>query len=81
MKVDLDWLSITILVFVAVLASLVLSGCALRMRDIVLRDAAGHRVVCGGDTMVTPRQTEVAAELQRGCVRDFQRQGYERVAE
>jgi hypothetical protein len=62
-------------------ASLLVTGCALRMRDITLQNAAGQRVVCGGDTMVTPRQIEVAAELQRGCVRDFQRQGYERVSD
>jgi hypothetical protein len=62
-------------------ASLLLTGCALRMRDITLQNATGKRVVCGGDTMITPRQTEVAAELQRGCVRDFQRQGYERVSD
>jgi hypothetical protein len=62
-------------------ASILVTGCSLRMRDITLQNAAGQRVVCGGDTMVTPRQIEVAAELQRGCVSDFQRQGYERVAD
>jgi hypothetical protein len=58
---------------------LVLGGCALRIRDVTLQNAQGQQVVCRGDTMVTPVQTQAAERLMRGCIQDFQRQGYERV--
>lgn len=63
--------------FVAAFAG-TLSGCTVS-RDIVLRDANGRQAVCEGVTGLYGLRSHTLLSVQRQCVEDFQRGGYERV--
>ncbi len=66
-------------VAVAVLGML-LDGCTVS-RDIVLRDANGREAVCDGVTGLYGLRSHTLLSVQRRCVEDFQRAGYQRVPE
>jgi hypothetical protein len=63
-----------------IFATLLLSGCAVS-RDIILRDADGRETVCEGVTGLYGVRSHALLSVQRRCVEDFQRQGYERMPE
>ena len=56
------------------------TGCTVS-RDIVLRDASGRQAVCEGVTGLYGLRSHTLLSVQRRCVEDFQRAGYERVPE
>jgi len=62
----------------AILVAVVIAGCAVSP-DIVLRDEDGHETVCEHVTGIYGVRTHTLLTLQRQCVEDYQRQGYERV--
>ncbi len=66
-------------VAIALLAVL-LNGCTVS-RDILLRDATGREAVCEGVTGLYGLRSHTLLSVQRGCVEDFQRAGYQRVPE
>jgi hypothetical protein len=57
-------------------AALLLSGCY--TSAIKLRHPDGRTAICG-DSYAVGYHHVVAADRDRDCVRDYQRQGYERV--
>ena len=57
---------------------LLLAGCAVSP-DIVLRNQSGREVVCEHVTGIYGVRTHTLLTVQRQCVEDYQRQGYERV--
>jgi len=59
---------------------LFLAGCSVS-KDIVLRDQQGRETVCEGVTGLYGVRSHTLLSVQRRCVEDFQRQGYERVPE
>jgi hypothetical protein len=64
-----------------VLAALLLAGCS-TTPDIVLRNSAGKTARCEGFFVASGwGRSQLLSKLQRECVDDYQRQGYERVAE
>lgn len=56
-------------------AAVVVAGCT---TAIPLRHADGRTATCGGSTMVGIAAQLRAADRDRDCVADFQRQGFER---
>jgi hypothetical protein len=57
-------------------ALVLLTGCTSAIR---LKHPDGRQAECGGSYAVGLAQGFTAADRDRDCVRDFQRQGYERV--
>jgi hypothetical protein len=58
-----------------------LTGCS-TTPDIVLRNSAGQTARCEGfDVASGWGRSQLLSKLQRECVEDYQRQGYERVPE
>ena len=58
-----------------------LTGCS-TTPDIVLRNRAGQTARCEGTFVASGwGRSQLLSKLQRQCVEDFQRQGYERVPE
>ena len=53
-------------------------GCARDPGVMMQHSQTGQRVQCGPYAAVTWAQTMAAVERERGCVADYQRQGYER---
>lgn len=53
-------------------------GCSVSPR-IILRDQQGREAACEGVTGLYGLRTHVLLSVQRQCVEDFQRQGYERM--
>jgi hypothetical protein len=60
------------------LVAVMAAGCAVSP-DIVLRDKDGHEAVCEHVTGIYGLRTHTLLTVQRQCVEDYQRQGYERV--
>ncbi len=54
-------------------------GCA--TETVYLRHATGHTVKCGPYGYIALANKAVAFAQERACIRDYQRQGYERVPE
>jgi hypothetical protein len=64
-----------------VAAAAFLTGCS-TIPDIVLRNSAGQTARCEGSFVATGwGRSQMLSRLQRECVDDYQRQGYERVPE
>jgi hypothetical protein len=61
-----------------VIGAVLLGGCTVS-RDIVLRDANGRETVCEGVTGLYGLRSHTLLSVQRRCVEDFQRAGYDRV--
>jgi hypothetical protein len=62
-----------------ILAALLLAGCS-TTPDIVLRNGAGVTARCEGFFVASGwGRSQLLSKLQRECVDDYQRQGYERV--
>jgi hypothetical protein len=58
---------------------LILEGCS-TTPDIVLRNSAGQTARCEGFFVASGwGRSQLLSKLQRECVDDYQRQGYERV--
>ncbi len=61
--------------------ALFLAGCGMTP-DIVLRNSAGQTARCEGFFVASGwGRSRLLSRLQRECVDDYQRQGYERVPE
>jgi hypothetical protein len=57
------------------------TGCS-TTPDIVLRNSAGQTAQCEGFDIASGwGRSQLLSKLQRECVEDYQRQGYERVPE
>jgi len=59
--------------------ALLLTGCAVSS-DVVLRHPDGREATCEGVTGLYGLRSHTLLGVQRDCVKDFQRQGFERVA-
>jgi len=62
----------------SVLVAVIAAGCAVSP-DIVLRNQRGQEVICERVTGIYGLRTHTLLTVQRQCVEDYQRQGYERV--
>ena len=61
-----------------VVVAVIAAGCQFSP-DIVMRDKDGREAVCEHVTGIGGVRTHTLLTVQRQCVEDFQRQGYERV--
>jgi len=66
------------------LLAFAVSACSATSERVALKNAAGHVVYCGPyktyDYSYTETSSTIVQSQLRGCVSDFQRQGYERVS-
>ena len=62
----------------ALVVLLLAAGCTFSP-DIVMRDKDGREAVCEHVTGIGGVRTHTLLTVQRQCVEDYQRQGYERV--
>jgi hypothetical protein len=63
---------------IALALALLSAGCTFS-KDIRLRNAEGREAVCEQVTGLGGVRTHTLLSVQRRCVEDFQRQGYERL--
>lgn len=65
---------------ILIASSLLLAGCS--TDPVLLRHPqTGQMEECGPYPTITQSQAAAAVELERGCITDYERQGYERVVE
>lgn len=68
---------------VACVTTLCLVGCAATSERVTLRNQSGQTVTCGPystyDYSYTETSSSIVEARLRGCISDYQRQGYERV--